>query len=347
MLSWPAPDNAGSAITGYRVYRSASSGGPYTLIGSPTLPNFTDPTPGSTAFYRVTAVNAIGEGPYCSAVSPTPPPPTACSTPGIKVLDDVNPGNVDNDSGQNTPPDPRVNIKQLYIAEPFVEGDKLVFTLKVAPSTGLGMTTPPPNSQWFIVWDRIHPEVSFDRWYVGMRTDVTGAATFEYGKWGVPIDTSGNGVPDPNSNTPSPQGAADSGSYNVATGVIIIKLSKAHAENITVGQGLSNINVRTYFNRPDPGQRSQNNASDITDNGNYAIVGNASCQGISSLRLGSGDQNSHYAMTQSGSESPGRDATAANSKSAFSRIIGRVIEADSSLSTILPRVFLIAAFGVT
>ena len=223
-------------------------------------------------------MNSIGEGPYCSAISPAPPPPTACSTPGIKVLDDVSPGNVDNDSGQNTPPDPRANIKQLYIAEPYMGAgvNKLVFQLNVAPSTGLGMTTPPPNSQRFIIWDRLHPEVSFDRWYVAMRTDVTGATTFEYGKFGVPIDTSGNEVPDPNSNTPM-VGSADSGSYNVATGVITITLSTSKTETVQPGQGLSNINVRTYFNRPDPGQRSQNNASDITDNGLYTVVGNASC----------------------------------------------------------------------
>jgi hypothetical protein len=194
------------------------------------------------------------------------------------------------------------------------------------------------------------PEVSFDRRYVGMRTDATGAATFEYGKWGVPIDTSGNGVPDPNSNTPSPQGAADSGSYNVATGVITIKLSKTHAENVTVGQGLSNINVRTYFNRPDPGQRSHNNASDITDNGLYTVVGNASCQGVTMLTTpgyGNGESNSPYAMTRASNESLGRDATAANSQSAFSRIISKVSEAKSSFVAILPPVFLIAAFGLT
>jgi hypothetical protein len=37
------------------------------------------------------------------------------------------------------------------------------------------------------------------------------------------------------------------------------------------------LNVRTYLARPDAGQRSQNNASDITADGNYTLVGNASC----------------------------------------------------------------------
>ena len=42
-------------------------------------------------------------------------------------------------------------------------------------------------------------------------------------------------------------------------------------------------NVRTYFNRPDPGQRSQNNASDITGDGTYTLVGNASCAPTATL----------------------------------------------------------------
>src|SRR2546430_12690884 len=55
-------------------------------------------------------------------------------------------------SGQNTPIDGSVNVKELFVAEPFVVGgDKLYFTLQVAPST-LGMA--PPNSQWLIVWNR-------------------------------------------------------------------------------------------------------------------------------------------------------------------------------------------------
>jgi len=35
--------------------------------------------------------------------------------------------------------------------------------------------------------------------------------------------------------------------------------------------------VRTYLARPDAGQKSQNNASDITGNGAYTLVGNAFC----------------------------------------------------------------------
>ncbi len=46
---------------------------------------------------------------------------------------------------------------------------------------------------------------------------------------------------------------------------------------------LAGLNVRTYFNRPDPGQRSQNNASDITADSSYTLVGNASCAPVAQL----------------------------------------------------------------
>jgi hypothetical protein len=111
-----------------------------------------------------------------------------------------------------------------------------------------------------------------------------GAPTFEYGKFGIPINTSPPPLPDPSANTPVKFGAADSGSYNPLTGVIRLTLSKSKFRAIdggstkyNVGSDLAGFNARTYFNRPDPGQRSQNNASDITDDSSYSIVGNNSC----------------------------------------------------------------------
>ena len=98
--------------------------------------------------------------------------------------------------------------------------------------------------------------------------------SFVYGKFGVPLDATN---PNPNANTPVVVGDADSGTYNVATGLVTIVLSNSKAENVTAGGSLSNINIRTYLARPDAGQKSQNNASDITGNSTYTLSGNASC----------------------------------------------------------------------
>ena len=70
-LQWQTPDNGGSDITGYNVYRIAGAGSPV-LIGTVTQTNFNDTTfdPNATNKYRVTAVNGMGEGPYCGEAVP-------------------------------------------------------------------------------------------------------------------------------------------------------------------------------------------------------------------------------------------------------------------------------------
>jgi hypothetical protein len=276
-LTWPEPDNGGSPVTAYKVYRAPAQSGPYTLLATVSVNNYTDSALQSDNWYRVTAVNAIGESPYCKEFHPeTIILPDPCVLPGVLVTSDFNPDGSDKDSGANTPVDPRVNARQLYVGEPFFgQGqNKLVFTLQVAPSPG--STSAPPNSQWFIIWNRTSgpaPDGS-DRIYVAMRSDVSGAVTFEYGDFGPPLDPLN---PLPNANTPTKVGDADSGSYDPETGVITITISNSKLENVAAGNDLAGLNVRTYFNRPDPGQRSQNNASDITDDTSYTLRGNAFC----------------------------------------------------------------------
>ena len=108
-----------------------------------------------------------------------------------------------------------------------------------------------------------------------MKTDVTGATSFVYGDFGPPLPLDGS-IPPPNANTPTPIGDADFGSYDPVTGVITIKLATSKADDTPLGPGsdLQAINVRTYLARPDAGQKSQNNASDITGDGSYVLVGN-------------------------------------------------------------------------
>ncbi|HYR22719.1 MAG TPA: choice-of-anchor Q domain-containing protein [Chthoniobacterales bacterium] len=280
-LSWSAPDDGGAAITGYKIYRKTGATGIFNLIATTPVTNYTDGTlsPGNTYMYHVTAANVVGEGPYCSDVAPifvpNPVTPPACVVPGVLTNNDLNANGSDNDSGANTPPDPRVNIRQLFVAEPcFGPGvNKLVFTMQLAPSTA---GSAPPSSQWYIIWQRQNPDANFDRWYVAMKSDPNGVVSFEYGKFGVPLDATN---PNPNANTPSRLGDADTGTYDVATGLVRITLSNSKAENVGVGGSLSRLNVRTYLARPDAGQKSQNNASDITPDGNYILQGNGACCG--------------------------------------------------------------------
>ncbi|MEI6796705.1 MAG: leucine-rich repeat protein, partial [Methanomassiliicoccales archaeon] len=77
VLTWSAPSNdGGSPVTGYKLYRSSTSNGVYTLITSPSGLTYTNTglTNNQTYWYKVSAVNAIGEGNGSSPISATPMP---------------------------------------------------------------------------------------------------------------------------------------------------------------------------------------------------------------------------------------------------------------------------------
>ena len=272
-VTWSTPDDGGSPITAYKIYRGTPGEQEILLTTvSGNVNNYDDTTasPDLTYYYRVTAINNMGEGLSCGLAFALVPE-SACRLPGRTVVADTS------DSGANTPPDPRVDIQAINIAEPFLGAgvNKLVFTMQLAPST---MNMAPPNTQWFIIWDRLQPDADFDRYYVAGRSDATGTMSFEYGKFGVPLDPTN---PNPNANTPVKIGDADSGTYDPITGLLRITLSNDKVESpanaIHAGQSLNNVNGRTYLNRPDPDQRSQNNANDITGNGSYTLAGNLAC----------------------------------------------------------------------
>jgi len=80
ILTWQPPaSDGGSAITNYRVYRGATSGGEALLSTLGVVTSYTDTsvTNGLTYYYQVTATNGAGESPKSNEVSATPtaPPP--------------------------------------------------------------------------------------------------------------------------------------------------------------------------------------------------------------------------------------------------------------------------------
>jgi len=73
-LSWTAPNNGGSAITGYRLLRASTSNGSYDQIATPSASatSYTDTIPiRSTWYYRLVAVNSVGASPASNTVSVT------------------------------------------------------------------------------------------------------------------------------------------------------------------------------------------------------------------------------------------------------------------------------------
>src|SRR3989475_1602625 len=90
-LSWSAPSsNGGSAITNYKVYRGTSSGTETLLATTGNVLSYTDSTAtnGQAYFYKVSAVNSVGESLQSNEASATPsaPPPTQVSV-SVKSVD--------------------------------------------------------------------------------------------------------------------------------------------------------------------------------------------------------------------------------------------------------------------
>ena len=85
-LNWTTPAPGGSAITGYKIYRGTVSGGETFLASVGPVTTYTDEstTYGTTYYFRVSAVNALGEGNLSNELAATPVAPDV--TPPSKPL---------------------------------------------------------------------------------------------------------------------------------------------------------------------------------------------------------------------------------------------------------------------
>lgn len=177
LVSWLEPDNGGSPILGYNIYRSQTSGTETflaTVSGAATTKYLdTSAANGSNWFYRVTAVNAIGEGAFCREVNVdgVQPVESACVFPYLTKLVDPA-GDQTGGPTLNTQED----IRRVGIGEPFVSCSEkaLTFTMKVqtlAPA-------PPPTAAWMVTFKA--PGTT-NTLFVQMDTQTSGTPGFNYG----------------------------------------------------------------------------------------------------------------------------------------------------------------------
>jgi hypothetical protein len=149
-LSWPTPDNSGSNITGYNIYRQIGSGG-FTLLATTTNTNYTDITfdKNQTNAYRVRAVNGMGEGPFCQEVIPIvlPPAENVCLDPGLTLLTDPA-GDASVALGFVSGAPPGSDLLRLQMVQPFAADGivKIVFLIQTDP----GQSPQPPASAWYV-----------------------------------------------------------------------------------------------------------------------------------------------------------------------------------------------------
>jgi PKD repeat protein len=269
-LTWTEPDNGGSPITVYRVYRRTSNSG-FSLVGTVTKTKYDDidaaSFPGTQFFYVVTAVNAVGESPFCAEIIPTVIPALdPCTLPGVLASNDIS------DGPPNTPAAPALDSKSVSVAEPYDPANpganKLVFTLQTGGGAPL-----PPNAQWYIIWNRLALAGNGDdRNFVRMMTNAASTPSFKYGT-----------ISPASVNLPTEVGDADSGSYDPATGKITIIISNNKIENVGAGQTIGGLNSRV-FSRGDAcaaGQClpvTQAASQDFSPEGSYTLVGNFFCR---------------------------------------------------------------------
>src|SRR4051812_9040314 len=251
LLSWQAPNDGGSAITGYKVYRKTSSTA-YALLASvgasPTSYSDTQVAAGQTYTYKLTAVNANGEGAASNEVSPTPPPPpdNPCAEPGVRILSDATGDALDGKDAHD--------VQWVSIAEPRSIGlGNIEFIVKVA-----SLSEVPASTTWPVVFQAPDKADHFVR----MQTDALGNVSFGYGAGSV-----GSGAAQP----------AAAGSRYTVDGTIRIVVPRS-AFGLKAGDKLSAFLLRVRVELGPAGAITPDNAPDnLGRGGEYTVKANETC----------------------------------------------------------------------
>ncbi|HEY0077899.1 MAG TPA: PKD domain-containing protein [Pyrinomonadaceae bacterium] len=264
LIDWSEPDNGGSPISAYNVYRKSGADGAYSLLASvaPDKTAYTD-AGGSEAesIYKVTATNSIGEGTSSGEFGVQMPTESACIAPGLTVVTD--PAGDQTGTAQS---DVRsVSVSEIY--DPANSANKLYFTIKMAD-----LSVVPPQARFTVFFKRGATE-----WYISMQSDVNTAAP------GTPLYRYGHITVNPTTGTrtQNDDGRLDFGSYS-PDGTIVMAISnptKGTAADdlafppLVAGESITDVNA---FTQQTVGVLLL--ATDTTGKGSYKLVGNASCQ---------------------------------------------------------------------
>ena len=277
-LDWSEPDNGGSPLTGYKIYRRISSGSygaalATVTIGCPTCKTtYDDATTiaGTSYFYKVTALNAQGESTNCSEL-PIGVATLACAKcllPGCQILSDPA-GDIITPTGQTT--NPGWDVRSLAIAEPAAFAPaQLVFTLKME-----SLATVPPSTEWpstFTAPNNVNYTVRMTNsptdYPVGCTTTacLTHTPIFQYGPTAGPfvtIDPTAAGNTNPSNFT--------------ADGTITIVVPRSGIGNPQPGQSISGFLTRIAFNGGVATVTPDNMPDNLAPAGSYTLVGNLPC----------------------------------------------------------------------
>jgi PKD repeat protein len=205
---------------------------------------------GTSYFYKVTALNVIGQSTNCgefpigAAVGAIE---NACLLPGLTILTDPPNDELDMVPGHD--------VQHLWIAEPAAFApNRVVFTLKMQ-----SLTTVPPDTRWPITFN-----VGATNYTVRMTNSIVdGAPT------GTPIFQVGP--------TAGPFVAADPTSAFLPDGTITIVVPRSTIGNPTTGQQLTGFLVRIAANLVGITITPDNMPDNLGPAGTYTLVGNLPC----------------------------------------------------------------------
>jgi len=252
VLSWSAPDDHGSAITGYNLYRKLSGASSFTLLTSLAAgaSTYTDSTivSGQSYVYHLTAVNAIGESAPSNDVSPivAAPPPNPCVLPGAQVLVDP--------TGDELTGDASRDLQWVSVAEPPSIGlGNIEFIIKVA-----SLATPAKNTYWPLQFKTASDQKDH---FVRMAVDALGSVTFGYADGTSTLGTAK---------------AADAQSGYTTDGTIRIVVPRS-AFGLKAGDTLNSFLIRVSVNAVAASLTPDNAPDGLTPAGEYAVKGNENC----------------------------------------------------------------------
>ncbi|MDQ3805359.1 MAG: PKD domain-containing protein, partial [Acidobacteriota bacterium] len=264
-LNWSPPDHGGSDITAYKIYRGTAPGhevligraaGDATTFndrgGDPAVGNYT---------YKITAVNALGEGaasnPVTLAVGPRVEATGACELPGVTAILDP--------AGDASNGQPFHDITSVSMAEPDDLPGKVAFTMKVA-----SLSTIPPGWRWAVRFSAPQrpPNAVYgatEDWFVSLVTSDGLAPAFTYGTTGVPQNAA---------RVFTTVGNLDPASKVDADGTITLVLPKSVIGSPTPGQAITGMlgSVRATVPSALPGTGGTNETiPDSTGGGAYTL----------------------------------------------------------------------------
>jgi PKD repeat protein len=285
-LTWTAPDNGGSDIIGYNIYRSDATH-TETLVGqqiNPAENTFTDRNvdPTVTSYsYRITAVNGLGEGPASNSVSL---PVGVCLTTGGSC---VEPGvtEIVDPAGDETDAQPAHDITSVSMSEPITNtvsgaASNIVVTIKVATfKDAAGNFTIPPGWRWSIRFgvikngtlltappSGIPGDTSVTDYFVGMVSDGQGAPTGSGNPsftWGV------SSTPNNAARIFTTKGNIDPSSNATVDGTITLVVPKSIIQNPGPGDTIAITLASVRLGSPSGG--TNDTIPDITGPGTYVL----------------------------------------------------------------------------